>query len=156
QEDRARAAVAHLGFDVLIAPDDDGFVRRSPWLRELLAQVGADLYYTSHYTVDRECRVPFVFTIHDLTRLRFPELSYTDTSFVARFGQDEHDVLRAELAALSHLDVSVDTQDMFTRYFWAINRDLVRRAERLITVSDATAHDICTLLQAPPQHVALV
>jgi glycosyltransferase involved in cell wall biosynthesis len=97
-----------------------------------------------------------VFTIHDLTRLRFPKLSYSDASFVDRFGQAEHDVMRAELAALSHVDLPTDTRDVFTRYFWALNRDLAQRAERLATVCEATAHDIRTLLHAPAHGVALV
>jgi len=31
-----------------------------------------DLFRTSHYTVDRNCPVPFSFAIHNLTRLAIP------------------------------------------------------------------------------------
>ncbi len=146
QAERARRAVDPLGFQVVCGPNEDGFVRRSRWLRELLTDSAADLYFTSHYTVDRECPVPFVFTIHDLTRLRFPELSYTDASFAARFGDAELDLVREELAALSAWDEPRQGEETFTRYFRALNRYLAQRAERAVTVSGSTARDVQALL----------
>jgi hypothetical protein len=85
-------------------PDDEGFMRRSPWVRDIIRTSRADLFFTTHYLVDRDCPIPFVFTIHDLTRLRFPEVSYTDESFAARFGEEQLALLKVELTALSLWD----------------------------------------------------
>lgn len=156
QAGRARGAVAPYGFPVVCGPDEEGFVRRSPWLRELLTDSAADLYFASHYTVDRECPVPFVFTIHDLTRLRFPELSYTDSSFVKRFGSADFDRVREELDALSTWDEPREEDETFTRYFRALNRYLATRAARVVTVSRSTAHDIRALLGTDPAQLAVV
>ncbi|MGH3908842.1 MAG: glycosyltransferase family 4 protein [Pseudonocardiaceae bacterium] len=156
QAERARGAVESLDFQIMCEPDEEGFVRHSPWLRELLTDADADLYYTSHYAVDRECPVPFVFTIHDLTRLRFPELSYTDTSFAERFGHAELNLVREELTILSAWDEPKDSDETFTRYFRALNRYLAQRAERVATVSDSTAHDVQALLGVEPCRLALV
>lgn len=156
QAERARRAVDPLGFQVVCGPNEDGFVRRSRWLRELLTDSAADLYFTSHYTVDRECPVPFVFTIHDLTRLRFPELSYADASFAERFGDAELDLVREELAALSAWDEPRQGEETFTRYFRALNRYLAQRAERVVTVSGSTARDVQALLGVDSRRLALV
>jgi glycosyltransferase involved in cell wall biosynthesis len=156
QAERARHAVSPYSFPVMLAPDDTGFVRRSPWLQRLLTDVDADLFYTSHYTVNRECVVPFVFTVHDLTRLRFPELSYTDASFVERFGEGELDLVRAELAILSPWDEPKDGGETFIRYFRALNLFLAQRAERVITVSKSTTRDVQALLRVEPSRLALV
>ena len=156
QEERARAATAGLGVPVVTCPHEEGFVRRAPWLRDLLVEQDADLYFTSHYLPDRRCPVPFVFTIHDLTRLRFPELSYSDASFAERFGVGEMDLLRRELAELSAWDQSEDGDGLFTRYFRTINRHLVQRAERLITVSRSTASDVAGILGVDAARLDLV
>lgn len=156
QHDRARTAVRGLDTEVLVCPDEDGFVRRSPWLRELVKERRADLYYTSHYTLDTRCAVPYVFTIHDLTRLRFPEFSYSDTAFAERFGASEFELVTAELAELAAWDDPRDSDSVFTRYFWALNRRLAGRAARIAVVSDATARDVQTLLRVNPACIDLV
>lgn len=156
QAERARKAVDPLGFQVVCGPDEDGFVRRSPWLRDLITDSDADLYFTSHYTVDRECPAPFVFTIHDLTRLRFPELSYTDASFAEQFGDAELDLVREELTALAPWVEPRLDEETFTRYFRALNRYLAERAERVVTVSGSTARDIQALLGVDSSHLVLV
>jgi hypothetical protein len=75
QRDRARDAVTGFGHlaKVHVDSQDEGFLRRSTAVHDLTAR--ADLYYTSHYLLDRLCPVPFVVTIHDLTRLRLPQFS---------------------------------------------------------------------------------
>ncbi|MGL5824375.1 MAG: glycosyltransferase family 4 protein [Nocardioides sp.] len=156
QESRARAAVAGYDIEVLVCPDDEGFVRRTPWLRQLLRSEQTDLYYTSHYTVDRECPVPFVFTIHDLNRLRFPDFSYTDASFAGRFGADELALLREELAKFNPAEQSRPGEAAFTQYFRALNHDLVGRARRVVTVSNSTARDIRALLGVDDSRLDLV
>lgn len=156
QAERARAATAGLDLPVVVCPDDEGFVRQSQWLRDLLVKEKADLYYSSHYTVDRQCPVPFVFTIHDLTRLRFPEFSYTDESFTERFGASELRLIHSELDDLADWDEHRDGDNVFTRYFRASNHFLAERAERVTTVSHATASDITTLLGIAPSRLDLV
>lgn len=156
QEARALATVAGHDIQVLVCPDDEGFVRRTPWLRDLLRDEKADLYYTSHYTVDRECPVPFVFTIHDLNRLRFPDLSYTDSTFTERFGIEEFALLQTELSELGPQDRSAPGDEAFTRYFRALNHELVARATRVVTVSNSTAGDIRSLLGVEDSRLDLV
>ena len=88
------------GHQVVAMPGDDGFVRRSSQLRGLLASGETQLFHTSHYIVDRSCPVPFSFTIHDLTRWRFPEMSYSDESFTARFGVSVLRLLEQEIGRM--------------------------------------------------------
>jgi glycosyltransferase involved in cell wall biosynthesis len=154
QEARAREAVAHLGVRVLSCPDDEGFVRRSSWLRSQLRALRADLLYTSHYLVDRECPIPFVHTIHDLTRLRYPGLSYTDASFAARFGLPELHLARQELAALA--PAASPSEPVFASYFRALNEKLAGRAQRIVTVSRSTADDIKHVLGVSEDRLDLV
>ncbi len=148
--------VAATGHEVIAVPGDGGFVRDNRQLRELLTARRIDLYYTSHYTVDRQCPVPFTFTIHDLTRWRFPELSYTDVSFADRFGAAELERMKVALAELADFDTGDIEASMFTRYFTALNRDLAARARRIVTVSDATAGDIIALLGIPESGIDLI
>jgi glycosyltransferase involved in cell wall biosynthesis len=154
QTQRAEAAVKGLDAAVLECPAEDGFVRRSPWLRELLVHQAADLYYTSHYTVDLNCPTPFIFTIHDLSRLRFPEL-FTDDSFVARYGVAGLDQVRKELVALGAGTEPLGGAGVFTQYFRVLTRQLAARAQRILTVSEATARDIHDLLDVGSDHLAL-
>ena len=147
---RSQAALVPRGANaqatsMAVAPEE-GFVRRSPWLRDLLDRVQADLYYTTHYTVDRHCPVPFVFTIHDLTRLRFPQLSYSDESFARRFGTAELELVRKEAIALDGTAPGGVNTPVFARYFRALTLDLAGHAERIITVSAASADEIRALL----------
>ena len=155
QEDHIRRAVAHLNVPVLACPDDRGFIRDSPWLRTQLRRQKADLYYTAHYTVDRKCPVPFVYTIHDLTRLRYPALSYGDADFAERFGQHELDAARRELAVLSGNGQS-GAGPVFPRYFRALNHHLAERAQRIVTISRSTAGDIKRLLGVSDARLDLV
>jgi glycosyltransferase involved in cell wall biosynthesis len=122
----------------------------------MLVAEGVDLYFTSHYIVDRECPVPFVFTIHDLVRLRLPEFSYTDAAFADRFGTGESDLIRAELEALASWDEPQGNEELFTRYFRAVNRYLGERAAGIVTVSQSSANDIELMLGVPPGRLAIV
>lgn len=155
QEKRVRRTVAHLGLPVLACPDDQGFIRDSPWLRAQLRRDRADLYYTAHYAVDRLCPVPFVYTIHDLTRLRYPALSYSDADFAERFGHRELDAARRELAVLSGSEQS-GAGPVFSRYFRELNHYLAERAQRIVTISRSTAGDIKRLLGVSDGRLDLV
>ena len=155
QESQALRAVDQLGVPVLACPDDHGFIRDSPWLRAQLRRHEANLYYTAHYAVDRRCPVPFVYTIHDLTRLRYPALSYSDAAFAERFGHDELDAARHELAVLSD-GSQPGSGPVFSRYFSSLNHHLAERARRIVTVSRSTAADIRRLLGVSDARVDLV
>ncbi|MGH3713985.1 MAG: glycosyltransferase [Micromonosporaceae bacterium] len=155
QEHAAEPAVT-AGHEVIAMPGDDGFIRDNPRLRNLLTARGVDLFHTTHYTVDRSCPVPFSFTIHDLTRMRFPQWSYSDSSFAQRFGAAELDRVKAELADLPAFDNTDPDASLFTRYFAALNRHLGTRAERIAAVSDSTAADVTTYLGVPPSRIDLV
>jgi glycosyltransferase involved in cell wall biosynthesis len=104
--------------------------------------------------VDRECPVPFVHTIHDLTRLKYPGLSYTDASFAARFGLSELYLARRELAALA--PAAPPCQPVFASYFRALNEKLAGRAQRIVTVSRSTAEDIKQFLGVREDRLDLV
>jgi glycosyltransferase involved in cell wall biosynthesis len=157
QKERAEEAVKGLDVPVTCAPDDeDGFVRRSPWLRQMLISEPVDLYFTSHYTVDRGCPVPFVFTVHDLTRLRMPQFSYTDATFTARFGEHQFALIRRELEELAAWDRSQGDEEFFTRYFRAATRHLTHRAAATVTVSRSSASDIESILDVPAERLAIV
>lgn len=141
------------GHAVVGVAGDDGFVRDSETVRRLLVDERVDVYYTSHYTVDRGCPVPFVFTVHDLTRWRFPDLSYSDASFAEAFGDAELDLVCRELHDLAAFDPGPGAHpveaDTCYRYFVALNRDLASRASRIVTVSESTRADIVALLGLP-------
>ncbi|MGW0664418.1 glycosyltransferase family 4 protein [Streptodolium elevatio] len=158
QEQDVRRALAGTAVEVAFAPEPDGFVRRSPWLRELLAADAVDLYFTTHYTVDRQCPVPFVATTHDLSRLRFPEHAYSEESFTRYFGADEWACLQGELAALAAWDHDRDDPraNVFQRYFRALNRHQVAHARGFVTVSEATRGDMLRLLGVPAGRVDVV
>ncbi|MGH3684169.1 MAG: glycosyltransferase family 4 protein [Pseudonocardiaceae bacterium] len=157
QQDRARDAVTGLGHRARVHVDsqDEGFLRRSSAVHDLAAR--ADLYYTSHYLLDRLCPVPFVVTIHDLTRLRLPQFSYSDATFMARFGPSEFHAIQRELAALAAWqDPSFAGHGTFTRYFVALNRYLTARAERVVTVSQASASELQHFLPLPADGIDVI
>ncbi|MGH3875087.1 MAG: glycosyltransferase [Pseudonocardiaceae bacterium] len=157
QVDRAREAVMGLGGRARVHLDaqDEGFLRRSTAVHDLA--VRADLYYTSHYLLDRLCPVPFVVTIHDLTRLRLPQFSYSDAAYVARFGQSEFRTIRHELAALADWeDPHFAGHGTFTRYFVAVNRRLAARAERVVTVSHTSARELRHFLPLPAESIDVI
>jgi glycosyltransferase involved in cell wall biosynthesis len=153
-----QALRASRGMAEIVELDGDiGFIRRSARLRELLAHLEPDLYFTTHYTVDRQCPVPYSFTIHDLHRLHSPELSYTDAAFVARFGADELELVAHELEQLSDYDDGPESgKDLFSRYFAALNHYQITKAERIVSVSEATSRDITLRLGVPNDRIDLV
>jgi glycosyltransferase involved in cell wall biosynthesis len=159
--ERAHSAVASGSPSLIrieVCPDEEGFVRRSPWVKDLIIASHADLFFTTHYSVARDCPVPFVVTIHDLTRLRFPDASYSDESFAASFGEQELALLDGELQALSVWDEPIrgGHESRFVRYFWAFNRFLAARAMRVVTVSAASAADLRTVLDIPRERISVV
>jgi glycosyltransferase involved in cell wall biosynthesis len=140
-------------------PSPAGFVWHDSRLRMLIADLAPDLYVTTHHSVDPELPVPFVHTVHDLTRLRFPAYSYSDDAFARRFGAWELVLVRREYERLRDWDPSaadVAHGEAFTRYFRALNRYLAGHARRVLTVSRHSAADIADLLSVPANRIDIV
>ncbi len=142
-------------------PDDGGFMRDSPWLRNWLILEGVDLYYSIHYIVDPLLPVPYIFTIHDLIRLKHPDLStYTDAAFQAKFGRAEFEQMRATCEHLGHNAVGFGDvpkgKEVFHRYFGAINRRLANQCAGVITVSNTVKQDIVQILGIPNEKIDVV
>ncbi|HEY3607478.1 MAG TPA: glycosyltransferase family 1 protein [Pseudonocardiaceae bacterium] len=135
--------------ELVTAPSDEGrYVwRRDDWLRELVADVRPNLFYTTNYTMDADHDGPFVVTIHDLVRLMRPETA-SDAEFVARYG-------RAELARLREVAPHRDGP-VFAPYFAALTGKLASRASLVATVSAATAKDIRSVLGVPADRISIV
>lgn len=124
----------------------------------LIDTVQPDLFYTSHYTVDRHCSVPYIFTIHDLNRIRWPQYSYSDAAFIEQFGWNEFATVRRELQELRECgdDGQMAQHGEFTKYFTALTRHLAQRAERIVTVSRASMADISEHILVDSRLVSIV
>lgn len=145
-------------YTLAVAPRPDAFVRRSDWVMEYLRRHRPRLYFTTHYSVDRRINVPFVYTVHDLHRLRFPEHGYTRESVRTHYGPDEWGVIVRELRALRPWDnrPAARSLPVFLRYFRAMNLFLASRAQAVAAVSDATRADVVDLLGQPGPQVHVV
>ena len=141
-------------------PDDGGFIRDSPWLRDWLIKEGITLYYSIHYIVDPLLPVPYIFTIHDLIRLKYPDLSYTDAAFQAKFGRTEFEQMRAACQCLDPYISGVrkvpEGKEVFHRYFWGTNRRLADQCAGVVTVSHTVKQDIMQLLDIPDEKIEVV
>jgi glycosyltransferase involved in cell wall biosynthesis len=155
-----RSRVPEVRTEFVEIPDDPGFTRTSPWLREWLVRQQVDLYYTAHYIVDVQLPVPFIHTIHDLVRLKHPRLSYTDESFRVRFGEQEFHRIQLALESLRDYvpaeQPGLPNGEIFLPYFWAVNRFQVERCSQVVTVSEMCREDIVEILGAPPNKVTVV
>jgi glycosyltransferase involved in cell wall biosynthesis len=152
--DRDVPALAPLfessGVELIAPPGNEGrYARRDIWLRDFVADVRPNLFYTTNYTMDRAYQGPFVVTIHDLVRLMLPAAA-TDEEFVARYGEAEFQRLRRQVAP--------DHQrgPVFGPYFEELTRTLAAQARMVATVSTATAEDIRSVLGVPAQRISIV
>ena len=142
-------------------PDDGGFIRDSPWLRDWLIKEEVDLYYSIHYIVDSLLPVPYVFTIYDLIRIKYPDLSpYTDAVFQAKFGREEFEQMRE---AYQRLDPDIrdlrevpEDKKVFHRYFWSANWRLANQCAGVVSVSHTVKKDIMHLLGIPGEKIEVV
>ncbi len=145
--------------EIVGIPGDTGFLRDSAVLRSLLTRRRVDLYHSTHYVVDLACPIPYVLTVHDLLRWRFPRLTASDEDFVKTYGkQCLHDVwsevldpdrgpsTQSAMAAPAELDPSCG---VFARGFAVLTRRLVRSASHVVTVSEATAREMAELVPPP-------
>lgn len=157
-EEETRGLLAGAGcagtHQVVGIPGDRGFVRDSSVLRNLLTARGADLCHSTHYLVDPVCPVPFVFTVHDLLRLRFPELTATDDGFVAEYGKKQLEVLRGGLGR--SLGQPAGAGGVFARYFASATEALARSARHVVTVSETSAREVRELLPVRGDRLTVV
>jgi glycosyltransferase involved in cell wall biosynthesis len=95
-----------------------------------------------------------------LIRLKHPNFSYTDASFLEKFGAREFEEMSATLKALErHLphDVAVDDESQtFTKYFWAMMRYLSEQSLHIITISEAVKFDIESMLGVSSDKISVV
>jgi glycosyltransferase involved in cell wall biosynthesis len=140
---------APAGVQVIAPPpaDDGAFVRRSPWFRQMIADVRPTLYYTTNYLVEPGLDVPFVVTVHDLIRLVLPA-ACTDEEFVARYGSDELESLRREHR--------FEGPHVFRQYFERTTRSVTAAARLVATVSRSTAADLVGILGVERDRIAIV
>ena len=143
-------------YSVAVAPAPDTFVRRSDWVLAHVTEHHPDLYATTHYSLDRRIPVPFMHTVHDLHRLRFPEHAYTRESVGQYYGPGEWKHIEAELGALNAWDDGNTGDGTFLSYFRALNRFMAARARSVATVSHASRTDIVNLLGVDAAAVHLV
>lgn len=147
-----------VGIEFVPVEDDWRFLRDSPWLCRWLKVEGIELYYSAHYLVDPALPIPFVYTIHDLIRLKYPHLSYNDQAFIDKFGVDEFERMRDQLHAWREQVPAVNgaAQSVFHAYFLAVNRRLAVRSWHINAVSHATKSDIERILRVPADKISVI
>lgn len=146
--------------DLVFVYDDYQFVRDSVWLRNWLKMNEVQLLYSCGYIVDIKCPVKYIYTIHDLLRLKFPSYSYTDYSFLEKFGKNEFEHLKFLLQKIpeylpKHLHISSPQGD-FLRFFSSLNFYLAQHASHIITVSESVKRDIIELLFVSNDKVTVI
>jgi glycosyltransferase involved in cell wall biosynthesis len=139
--------------EVVVCPDQEGFTRKSRWMRTFLAEAGIDLLYNGYYLTDLDCGLPFVPTIYDLTRLKVPGASYSDQEFRRRFGETEFDHIRDELQRIGGASI---VGSVFQEWFRTANQRQVERAAHIIAVSSTTADDLVTILGADRRKITVI
>lgn len=135
------------------AAEEGRYLRRSIWLENFITDIRPDLFYTTNYAMDQRYPWPFVFTIHDLIRLVLPAAS-SDEEFIARYGEDEFRRMRRQVASLE--PACATSGRVFGSHFEALTRALAAKANRVATVSAATAADIASVLGVPPDRISIV
>lgn len=139
---------------------DYGFVRDSAWLREWLTREDVDLYFSVHYLVDPDLPVPFVYTIHDLIRIKYPAFSYTDRGFIDKFGIEEFGRIKSKLYGLrTSMPSNILCQEkrgVFYDYFLFSNHYLKERCRHIVTVSNAVKQDLINTLEIPEFRVSVI
>lgn len=120
------------------------FTRESEQIRNEIYAHEPDLYYTFHYTFDKELRIPCIFTIHDLLRIKHPQYSYTDSDFIGKFGKEEFTaILQIKHDLVDYYQESLDyLLGEFNKYFYLLNKYLVEKAKMVVTVSQSVSKDI--------------
>ena len=148
------------GIEFVEVADDYGFIRDSAWLRSWLLREEITMYYSAHYLVDPDLPVPFIYTIHDLIRIKYPEYSYTDRSFIDKFGIEEFCRMRVALRELMETVTAYTScsagRGVFYNYFLAINHRLKERARYIVTVSNTVRQDLLELLSIPAHKITVV
>lgn len=146
--------------ELVMVQEDRGFLRDSPWLRRWLIENQVDLFHSINYLVDIHCPIPFTYTIHDLIRLKFPDLSYSEATFKAEFGGYEFEKMKATYEVIRSRDSEAHIErnkgQSFDVYFAAVTRYLANRSAHIVTVSETVKEDIVQILRVPPAKVSVI
>ncbi len=151
--------VEKTSYELICIDDDLGVVRDSPVLRKLITDQNIELYYTAHYLFDPKITIPALYTVHDLVRLKYPELSYSDETYSNRFGLLEYEKLKNQLEAIREFlpaEIDHNSDSTFLKYFWAINKYLSVKAKEVITVSEASKSDLVKLLGVKSEKIQII
>lgn len=130
--------------------DDYQFLRDSKWLRDWLIENEINLLYSPHYSVDVNCPVKYLYTIHDLLRLKYPAYSYDDNSFLKKFGTKEFERLRQISKQIEGSSVSSNrsshNETVFQGYFKRLNFHLSQNSVGILTASETVKDDVARIL----------
>lgn len=119
------------------------FTRNSKLIRKQILSINPHLYYSFYYIVDSKLNMPFIYTIYDLLRIKFPQFSYSDKEFINKFGTDEFESVRETLQSIGNIEIN---EGIFNAYFETLNYFLAKRATSIATISFAVAQDISRIL----------
>jgi glycosyltransferase involved in cell wall biosynthesis len=96
--------------------------------------------------METNCPIPYIYTIHDLIRLKHPHLGYSEQDILEKYGEGELHIMRAALASLT---CELRYNDLFLNYFWLINKYLTANSHYIATVSQPVQNDIVNYFDVP-------
>lgn len=133
------------------------FTHHDNLLHEIIFNEKIDLYYSTHYFCDPYIQIPFIFTIHDLTRIHFPKTLYTQESFKNIFGQHEYKLLLNELSKLKKIYPNCNIKgNKIYKYFYLNTKRLIEKSFKVTTVSSFSKNDIIKTFVTPEEKVKII
>lgn len=113
----------------------------------------ADLVHTLDYRVPvtPAAQFPTIITVHDVLRLRRPELCYSNADFASRFGELAYAKLRevvADLRELAPFPAPRVTGSRHEEYLGRMLALAVHQAEHVITPTETVARQLCDVVPA--------
>ena len=115
------------------------FFRDCNEIREKIHNWKADIYYSVNYMIDWKISAPIVSTIHDLIRIKFPELSYTEETFCKKFGLNEHNKLAS---IFNTIENPLDINQKFLSVFFDLTKKIIDASSTVVTCSAISKDDI--------------
>lgn len=159
-DDTLRPITLNDHVEFVLVPDDDGRIPHSPWLRHWLVSENIQMYYSVNFLVNIRCPIPFVYTVHDLIPLKYPEYFYTDDTFRDKFGVAEFHRMKRDLQRIRTSIPTIDTprqrNAVLSEYGWAMNWYLKEQSKHIVTVSEAVREDLIRYLSVPPSRISVI